>query len=454
VFDSNYDQNLLVDVDSVAGVKSYKIVFVTQAPGVDYSGRRVYIKAPGFNDYILPLNLKDKQKFEYTVSDPYSNLRSPFFLYQEQGNEKFYAGDYQGAKDFYLMVKACPEYESNQDVINTRLALCDSMIAWNVSAQQEEHYGKYRNAYTLYMKMMAYNSGNEYIQQKAIGCTQLFNTDCEAEFTLAERYKSLKEYEKAIDCYNRVIEKGCTNRDEAADEMASVKSLLRKQEMHARSFLYEYSDNLPIGFSYMICREDRSGGYFSLRFNKACIDLASQKSYAEGEFSDAYRGNSLNFGKNATEDDGLFTPSLSDYELDENGNYIPKKFGPEASVAFGWVIHVWSPIFIHFTPFGYRGGGFYTFDYDDWYDDVQDLSGTDLPTNLNWSEWSTKAKHVSSKLNWGNAWAPEIGLVLKYWRLAAKVTYQYNYWIGTQDKYQSLYDDNVHKLYFSFGFCW
>jgi tetratricopeptide (TPR) repeat protein len=454
VFDSNYDQNLLIDVDSVAGVKSYKIVFVTQAPGVDYSGRRIYIKAPGFNDYILPLNLKDKQKFEYTVSDPYSNLRSPFFLYQEQGNEKFYAGDYQGAKDFYLMVRACPEYESNREVIDTRLALCDSMILWNINALQEEHYGKYRNAYSLYMKMMAYNSGNEYIQQKAVSCTQLFNSDCEAEFTLADRYKSIKEYDKAIECYNRIIEKGCSNRDEAADEMASVKSLLRKQEMHARTFLYDYGNNLPLGFSYMMCREDRTGGYFTLRFNKSDIDLASKKSYVEGEFTSAYKDKALTTAKNVTTADELFTPSSADFDRDEKDNYIPKEFDAEAAISFGWVIHVWSPIFIHFTPFGYHGGGFCTFDGEEWYDNVSDLSGDNKPSTLNWAEWSTKAKNEASKLTWGNAWAPEVGLVLKYWRVAAKFTYQYNYWIGTKDKYQDLYDDNVHKFYFGLGFCW
>jgi tetratricopeptide (TPR) repeat protein len=450
VFDSNYDQELLVDIDSVAGVKSYKIVFVTQAPGVDYSGRRVYIKAPGFNDYILPLNLKDKQKFEYTVSDPYSNLRSPFFLYQEQGNEKFYAGDYQGAKDFYLMVKACPEYESNQDVIDTRLALCDSMIQWNVTAQQEEHYGKYRNAYTLYMKMMAYNSGNEYILEKATNCTQLFNTDCEAEFTLAERYKNLKEYEKAVECYNRIIEKGCSNREEAADEMASVKSLIRKKEMHARTFLYDYGKNLPLGFSYMICREDRPGGYLTLRFNKALIDWASKKSFVEGNFTENYQGEALAKAKNVTDADELFTPSSADFK-----NGVPKDLDAEVALSFGWVIHVWSPIYVHFTPFGYRGGGFLTFDGKEWYDNVKALDAADNHTEtLDWSAWSTKAKNEASKMNWANAWAPEVGLVVKYWRVAAKLTYQYNYWIGTEDKYQALYDDNVHKVYFGIGFCW
>ena len=76
-FESNIDPDLDVKVDSVAGEKRYSIIFITQSREYDSTGRRLTIRVPGFRPYTMPLSLQDKQKFEYTVSDPYSVLRSP-----------------------------------------------------------------------------------------------------------------------------------------------------------------------------------------------------------------------------------------------------------------------------------------------------------------------------------------------------------------------------------------
>ena len=100
-FESTHEtqSQMNITVDSIAGKKTYSIVFVTQEPGRDYSNRRLTIRVPGFQDYRMPLPLKDKQLFEYTVSDPYSVLRSPFFNYLEKAQESFNNSEYQKAKD-------------------------------------------------------------------------------------------------------------------------------------------------------------------------------------------------------------------------------------------------------------------------------------------------------------------------------------------------------------------
>lgn len=462
VFDSNYDRELAIECDSVAGVKSYKIVLVTMAPGIDYSGRRLTIKAPGFHNYVLPLNLHDKQKIEYTVSDPYSLLRSPFFLYQEKGNEKFLSGEYQAAKDYYLMVKACPEYESNPETIDEHLALCDSMIDWSAKALECEHFGRYREAYSLYSKMLRVNSENEDIQNNISQCMKKYNTDCDTEFTLAEHYLDQNDLLKARDCYQRVIDKECYNKELAAQELSNIESLIHKKQTHARCFMYDFGTNLPIGFTYAVCHEDRRGGYFSVRMNMADFDLLAKKSYVEGAFNPSVV-NGINWKSNSDipnlvadySDDEIFQLDENEYEKNEEGKMMPKDLDFEATISAGWVLNIWKPLYIHFTPFSYHGGGFYTFDRTSMSKAVLDLE-TDERAELtgDWDEWSTSLRNKSSKANWYNAVAPEVGLIVKYWRVCAKLTYQYNYWLGIDDKYEDFFDDNIHKVYFGVGFCW
>lgn len=462
VFESNYDSELVVTRDSVAGVKSYKIVLITMAPGIDYSGRRITIKAPGFRNYTLPLNLRDKQKVEFTVSDPYSLLRSPFFLYQEKGNEKFLAGEYQGAKDYYLMVKACPEYVSAPETIDEHLALCDSMIDWGARALEYEHFGRYREAYVLYSKMLRVNSENEDIRRNIAQCMKSYNTDCDTEFTLAEHYLDQNELYKARDCYQRVIAKECYNKELAARELSNIESMIRRKETHARCFMYDFGGNLPIGFTYAVCHEDRRGGYFSFRMNSADIDLLAKKSYIEGAFNQSVIGGvdwtsprSVSELVSGYSDGDIFLPDETKYETNKDGRIVPRDLDFEATISAGWVLNIWKPIYIHFTPFSYHGGGFYTFDRTRMQKAILDLDNSErLELTGDWDEWSTSLRNKSSKGNWYNAVAPEVGLIVKYWRVCAKLTYQYNYWLGVDDKYEDFFDDNVHKVYFGVGFCW
>lgn len=460
-FTSNYDQELTIERDSVAGTKSYRIVFVTQAPGVDYSGRRLTIKAPGFKDYTLPLNLKDKQKFEYTVSDPYSALRSPFFLYQEKGNDKFYVGEYQGARDYFKMVRACPEYienSENKQQIDEHIALCDSMISWGAIAEDCMHFARYQEAYKYYSKMSFVNSSNKDLRAKLAECVSKYQSDCNAEFTLAEHYMQLNDLDRAKECYERVIAKECVNKDQAAIELANVRKAIRSRETHASALFYDYADNLPIGLTYATCHEDRHGAYITLRTNKSLIDMFAKKTFIEGSFPKTPTDNDLKSDSFIKEYAASFTPS-DDYELDDAGKYIPKELDFEAQLSIGWVFHVWKPIFIHFTPFSYRGGGFYAYDsgvmsaaISDYLNErehtEQDLIGK------SYDNWSKELKHNASDVKWYNSIAPEMGLILKKWRLCAKVTYQYSYWLGVDDEYQPLFDDNIHRVSFGLGFCW
>lgn len=443
-FESNYDKDLVVQTDSVPGEKRYSIVFVTQAPGISYDGRRIKIMADGFKPYTLPLPLKDKQKFEYTVSDPYSVLRSPYFLYQEKANEMFYRGEYQGAKDTYEMVRACPEYLQNQETIDQHIALCDSMIEWNAQAQQLEQFHDYYAAFLIYQKMLRQNSSNESIRQLTYNATANFQSDCAAQFQLGEHYQDVGEFDKARACFERIVEQNCQNGSEATVKLSEIRKAKAKRDQHARALFYDFGANLPIGLTFGLLYPDRSSGYVSLRFNPALINTMAGRNFAKGTYGD----NRFIYDNKTYKTDG------AGIELGDKKYYpiVPKEFAQEVAFSFGWTYNVWLPIYLHWG-IGYHGGGFNTaILYSDAKEKFDNYDLVDYNT-----AFATSQKHKLTKAIWTSAPLAEAGIVLKYWRANLKFTYQFNYWLGYDDEVPGLEDffnDQRHKFYFGVGFCW
>lgn len=454
-FESNIDPDLQVQMDSVAGEKRYSIVFVTQSREYDYTGRRLTIRVPGFRPYTMPLALQDKQKFEYTVSDPYSVLRSPYFIYMERGNEQFLAGEYQQAKDNYEIVKACPEYLVNKETVDEHLAKCDSMILWNAMAVEKEQFNKYLDAYHYYLKMSVENSSNHSIHERARSALDNFHADCNALMNMGRQNFDNGDLERAREYYERVVTNNCNQAAEAGNQISEIRKQINRRNTHARALFYEWQPNVPYGLTYAVCYTDRVSGYISFHFNSDFIKMAAQRSYDEGgEFTEE---------ENPTPKQGTFAHSSmphylyneDDWEISTKRNaVVPKELKYEAAMSFGWTCHVWLPIYVHWG-IGYTGGGFDTpRDFNTALQKLKDelKDGDDLVSG--WDKLSASNKHKAMETNWCNAVSPEAGIILKYWRFNLKFTYKYNFWIGYEDKYEDFFKDNSSKFSLGAGFCW
>lgn len=462
-FKSNYDPDLKVEVDSVAGKKTYTLVFVTQAPGVSYDGRRLTIMVPGFRHHVMTLNLRDKQKFVYNVSDPYSQLRSPYFVYQEKANDQFYEGQYQRAKDTYQMIRVCPEYELNKVSVDERIAICDSMIEWSGEALRLYQFAQFIDAYNIYQKMYFHNSSNPDIAEKIGLCQRSYMEDCENEYLLAEHYMDNNQIELARASYQRIIDKKCSSHmTEATVALTNINKHEAKVSQHARCFFYELGPNQPIGLTYAQCYNTgrRSSGYITLRVNGSCLKSLTGRNAVDGKLtgswpSDVTKNYTYTIGSSIqTNPSDLVWSYDQKYELDGQGDEHPKNLDFETGLTFGWTIRIWRYFFAH-LGLGYHGGGFYTFDYGgapavirDW---KKRNEGFD-PT-LDFNSWNDKLRYDCMDTNWFHGAAGEFGLIVKAWRLNLKATYQYTYWLN-DTKYKDFLDDNSGKIYMGVGFNW
>ena len=426
-FESTHEtqSQMNITVDSIAGKKTYSIVFVTQEPGRDYSNRRLTIRVPGFQDYRMPLPLKDKQLFEYTVSDPYSVLRSPFFNYLEKAQESFNNSEYQKAKDNYELCRYCPEYLNDTANILQHIQLCDSMLLWYNQAVEADHFFRYHEAANAYSKLLIYD-GNEKLRQSLYNAQRNFDRDCEAMFNLGVKELDEGHLDRANQLFNQVIENSCTRfRKLANDNLDLVRKARLRRDSHSSTFILEWSPtNDMFGFTSGSFYNNKAyGWYFTLMANEKFIEHFTAR--VKGEYKD-----------------GKFKPAKDWTTKGNDKSDSPDKLEYEACFATGPTWHIWLPIYIH-AGFGGHYGGFLSFDEEKYEDDLKFNKFN--PEKMTHNDYAKKNIFGGGDL--------EAGIVLKYFRVALKFTYRRTFWAYTGD-YKDFCKENVNNFQFGVGFCW
>ena len=429
-FESTHEsQNQMnITVDSIAGKKTYSIVFITQEPGRDYSNRRLTIRVPGFQDYRMPLPLKDKQLFEYTVSDPYSVLRSPFFNYLEKAQESFNNSEYQKAKDNYELCRFCPEYLNDTANILQHIQLCDSMLVWYNQAVEADHFFRYHEAATAYSKLLIYD-GSEKLRQSMYAAQRNFDRDCEALLNMGLKQLDAGNLERASQMLNQVIDNGCTKyAKQANDNLDVLRKARLRRDSHSSTFIIEWSpQNDMFGFtSGSFYNNKANGWYFTLMANEAFIEHFTAR--VKGEY-DEEKKPPFNYPTKWT-------------NKGEDEFSSPDKFEYEACFSTGPTWHIWMPIYIH-AGFGGHYGGFFSFDEEAFEEDVKFNKYN--PEKMKPNDYTKRNIFGGGDL--------EAGIVLKYFRAAIKFTYRRTFWAYTGD-YKDFCKENVNTFQFGIGFCW
>ena len=141
---SNVDAKLDLSVTTEGPEKVYSIIFKTREEGTSFKGRQLTVVSEGFKKHYIPLNLSDKEKLEFLVSDPYSKLRSLYFISVEEGLGYMTEGMYEAAIDKFNVAKQCPEYPDIENHLDEYIEKCDSLRKWTVQAAQytdnEDYY--------------------------------------------------------------------------------------------------------------------------------------------------------------------------------------------------------------------------------------------------------------------------------------------------------------------------
>lgn len=395
-FSSNIDNELNLTKMTDGSEKVYNIVFQTRAQGTSFKGRQLIISANGFRKFYLPLELKDKEKLEYLVSDPYSKLRSLFYTATEEGHSLFSAGDYLAAKDQFVIARQCPEYETVENSLDYYVAQCDSMVKWSSIVDQAEYEGNSPVVRDYLLKMMNANPLCDILNVRYNNYITEFNRESAYDMTVGQRYMDDGEYDLARERFEHAIAIKSPSATTAALNLETISQMNYKVDNKTRYLFYQKTGDCSIGLTSGSFNPDKLGGYFSFGFNSECLDAFSDKLEA------------------------LTAPESTQIEAVVSAGftirlYYPKNDNPKNE----YIPHVW----LLATPFGYACGG---------YNKLEDDGDT-----------SIKLYHALS---------PEVGLAIRVWRIAFNYKLQYRYVFGDDELGSDILGGTRNS--FGIGFCW
>ena len=410
VLSSNYDANLDLSVTTEGPEKVYSIVFKTKEEGTSFRGRQLTVVADGFRKHYIPLNLNDKEKLEFLVSDPYSKLRSLFYTASEQGINYMTEGLYDAAIDQFNIAKQCPEFTETENHIDTYIEKCDSLKTWTAQAEKYMDDENYFDARMLYLKIMTENPTCNVVRELYFNANENFNRVSKHDMEVAQAYFDTKRYDEARPLYEHAIAQQNPQSALAGTNLAYIQLKRYKQDNHTRSVSYVYAKDYNIGVMFAGLKPDKTSGYLSLGLEKGMFDLAS----------------------------GNLDPITSES--------VPSKPMYQAMASFGWTFRLYTKnendlipkVWLLMTPLGYAGGGFYTKIANPKY----------IPTATSGDE----TIEYFEDYHWMNAITPEIGLGVRVWRVVLSYRYQYRYLLNKEKPASDNLGKNRSLL--GIGFCW
>lgn len=390
-FSSSMDKSATPFQTELQGTDSvYYIAFPT---GNRYRGRELMIIARGYSPVVISLELQPKQLMSFQVIDPNAMVDAGCYReHRNKGVQEIKNMNYEEARTQFVIARECSDVDQDENEKN--IALADSLILFRANGEEAYKLLDYAEASKQYSKVLALNPYDTYASNRNSLCMQKFTQECAAIFSKAEYYYTEKDYTKAKELYEQVIEKECvTNLAIATERLNTINSAQRAKKDHSRVLTYEYRKDVPVGFSTGSYNMHKTGGFFQLDLNSRVFD--------------AIRGDC---------------------------QYGDEKF-PEMNVGFGWTIKIVSPVWIHFGP-GVTGKMY----YGAYKADCFPTKGYGEPSLLEEGDDANP-----TKMNVGIAVSPVIGLTAKYSYFAFRLNYQYRWAV------QSKLQDFIGKSRLSFG---
>lgn len=416
VLSSNYDTDLNLSVTTEGPEKVYSIIFKTKEEGTSFRGRQLTVVAEGFKKHYIPLNLNDKEKLEFLVSDPYSKLRSLYYTSTEEGLNYMTEGMYDAAIDQFNIAKQCPEFSDTENHLDEYIALCDSLKAWTKQATLYMEKEDYFNARLVYMKMMTENPSCNVIRDLYFNANDNFNRVSKHDIEVAQAYFDTKRYEEARPLYEHAIAQNNPQSALAGTNLAYIQLKRFKQDNHTRSMSYIYDKDCNIGIMFAGVNPDKTSAYFSFGLETGMFDLAS----------------------------GNLTPAATQTDTEGNETIIvPDKPMYQCMGSIGWTLRIYTSnendlvpkFWLLMTPISYAGGGYYS-----------------KVSNPEYNPNTGDQPQFIEKYHWMNVFAPEIGLAVREWRVVLSYRYQYRYVLNKERPASDNLGNPKHLI--GLGFCW
>ena len=372
--------------------------------GKKYRGRKLTIITTDFAPLNINVELSPKELKHYQLLDPDAEfVFGCYYEYRKRGTDFYQKGMYLEAKEQYSIAKECSDRPADSN-LDELIANIDSIQVYMKRADAAYETMDYMTANDYYSRIVVLNPSDTQASEKRFNSLHLYDTDCTKYFNAAEIFKEEGEYNKALELYQKVVDRNCNNALVASEEAKKIEILLQTRKQKARVLAVESGTSGVWGLSTGKYKNRKVGGYFSVNANYHLIEAAQQE---------------------------------------------PLKCGVgrvmEAGLSFGWTIcvapkfpHVW----LFFGP-GYAGAGRYKYAPKD----EKAFNTYDLDDD----EKLDKEDKKNYKFTWYNSFSPEAGLLVKVGPAALRYTFQYR--LAFDDTSKGLFEERKTRHMFGLGFC-
>lgn len=236
-FESTMDKSATPYNTTVEGSDSiYYIEFPT---GSRYRGREVMVMSPGYGTVILPLSdLKPKQVVTFQAIDPNSQVDAGCYRgHRNKGMEELKNMNYNEARDQFIVARKCSDVDAEENERN--IALVDTILFYREKGEATYRLLDYRQASYYYEKVTELNPYDTYATNRFSNCLTKFTTECDATYRQADYYFNEKQYDKALELFNRIIDSNCPAKVQAIEQRNKINLLLNQRQTHSRVLTYE-----------------------------------------------------------------------------------------------------------------------------------------------------------------------------------------------------------------------
>ncbi len=424
--------NLIAQERIVKGKKVYLIQ-------IDMTGKKhgldetIGVYAEGYDDLDFPVHFdRPNVCLTFRIFNPnVSTMPDGYLKFRIQGDNYFKMGNYDSARDSYNRAAGCSD--TNKEEIETRLQKVVTVTKLYNLANDSAKALKYIPAINLYKQILSDNLNpyDSIAQNRVSELTEkVKNIDME-NFKLAEAYYADHRWNKAEERYMQVRNNKGDNYLMANQRLVEIERIKQKKQVLPKVFSYNFDSKSPFGFGYGTFNQAKGGGYINIRTNEAAFDVARNSWVPEIE-------NRTQNSENTGEDG---TPTKKD-TLSSIKNI------PSLTVAIGFTIRLFCPnaanenhyfktlglklpkypsAHLMFTPFGYT----MNFLYDKI--KMEKVDGEEKP------KYKTKITHI---------WSPQVGIMVKWSRLAFSLIYEPHIAIDKDKKDYT----TTSKVMFGLGF--
>ena len=248
--------------------------------------RQLTVEVNRYDPLTIPLNLKPNMQYSFFVSDPEFNVVNCWQL-RKDGDYEFGKCNYEGAKArFNDMKNTCKDVFSDSIFyINQKIKDIDSILLWKNIMNEADKRRDYQKVFEMCYHILSLNIEDKNVRQRMYDVKFIIEEEkkhCQTDFEIAEAYRKEKDYEKATETYQKIIDSHCDDSPLAVKKLYALDGY--KYLPQVLTYECEVSQlNTFIGFSagkYMSDKKVR--GYFTLRLAPSLFEMIG-KNVSEGK---------------------------------------------------------------------------------------------------------------------------------------------------------------------------